>query len=124
MLGFFGRQFDGLSGTASLGGWIRWLVVPRGFGFKEWIGRSEGHEIRVMTHGLRRARLLVDGQCVDRRSPLLPTKSKVPMLSSSMTSASHGVDVVEVFSRGLLAAQIEVRVAGRPVPMNLYTRAD
>jgi hypothetical protein len=123
MLGLSGRQMDGMSATASIGGWIRGLAVPHCFGSEVWVGNTEGHEIRVVIRGLRRAQLYVDGNCVDQRSPLLPTKGTVPLLSSSIPSPRHGATIVEVFSKARLAARLEVRVSGKPLTMSVCNYA-
>lgn len=84
---------------------------------RAWRGSFEGHEIQVLTRGLFRARLYIDGECRDRRSPLFCTDRTVPLLSARLPSSRLGVTIVYVYSRAWCARRIEVRVGGKPIAM-------
>jgi hypothetical protein len=122
MFGIDERQPQGESGAAALGARLRELALPFSAEPREWSGFFEGHEIRVVTRGILRARLHIDGECRDKRSPLLCTNRKVPLLSTRLHLIRPGVTIVEVYAGALLARRIEVRVAGEQVPMTLSVR--
>lgn len=106
--------------ATAISGWIRGFGLSLGSGSREWSGDFEGHEIRVVTRGLLRAGLYVDGECLDRRSPVLARRGKVPLLSGRVRSARHGVTIVEVFSRAIWARRIHVHVRGKSIKMDLH----
>jgi len=118
MLGIGEKRANSESGVASLAGWIRELSWPPALRATEWLGVFQGHEIRVATRGLFRARLCIDGRLRDKRSPLLCLDRRVPLLSGRVLTAGPEVNIVYVFRRGLCPMQIEVRVAGKSIPMN------
>jgi hypothetical protein len=120
MFGLPERQANGMWDATAISGWIRGLGLPIGSGSREWSGHFEGHEVRVVTRGLLRARLYVDRECLDRRSPLLARRGKVPLLSARISSAHQGVTMVEVFSRAMWARRIQVMVRGKSVKMDLH----
>ena len=113
-----GRQPRGESGAAALGARLRELALPFSAEPREWSGFFEGHEIRVVTRGILRARLHIDGECRDKRSPLLCTNRKVPLLSARLQSIRPGVTIVEVYVSALRARRIEVRVARKQIPVH------
>ena len=110
----------GNDGAASLGGRIRSWNGPGVFRPTEWIGVFEGNEIRVVTRGVLRARLHVNGEFRDARCPLLCLDCKVPMLSGRIPASRSEVTIVHVYRRGLFPLRLDVRVAGSSVPMNPY----
>lgn len=102
----------------SLDAWIRvssWAPVPRS---RAWLGVFQGHEILVVTRGLSRARLYLDGEFRDERSPLQRLIGRVLLLSSRLTTEGSEITIVDVYLRSLWPTRIEVRVAGKPTPMN------
>ncbi len=110
---------DGETGVASLAGWARALNGPAVLRSRDWLGVFQGHEIRVVTRGLLRARLYLDGELRDKRSPLLCLDRRVPLLTGRLTTVGFEVTIVYVYPRGLWPTHIGVRIAGKPVPMNL-----
>jgi len=117
MLGIGDQQTAGDAGLASLGGWIRALNWPPALRSGQWLGVFQGHEVRVVTRGLLRAGLYLDGELCDQRSPLVCLDRRVPLLSSRLTTAASEVTIVYVYSRGLWPMHIEARLAGQPIPM-------
>ena len=117
------RPVQGMWDATAISGWIRGIGLPMGSGSRVWSGHFEGHEVRVVTCGLFRAWLFIDGECLDRRSPLLARRGKVPLLSARVSSAHHGVTMVEVFSRAIWARKINVHVRGKSIKMDLHLSA-
>lgn len=118
-----GRQSDGGSGMDWLARWAHAAWVPLVPGSRQWVGVFEGHEVRVVTRGILRACLYLDGECRDQRWAILPARRKVPVLSARLPSRQPGVSIVEVYSRALFARRIEVRVAGKRISMILSGNA-
>ena len=118
MLGIDAQQPEGESDAALLGGRIRALSLPLALRPKEWLGLFEGHEIRVATRGLLPARLYIDGELRDKRSPVVCVDRSVPLLSGGLPAARSEVTIGYVYRRGLWPMQPEVRVRGTMVPMN------
>ena len=120
MFGMSDRGALGIWNATAISGWIRGFGLSLGSGSREWSGHFEGHEIRVVTRGLLRAGLYVNGECLDRRSPLLARRGKVPLLSGRVNAVQHGVTIVEVFSRAIWARRIHVHVRGKSIKMDLH----
>jgi hypothetical protein len=74
------------------------------------------HELHVVTRGPLRARLYVDGTCVDERSPLVSTRRAIPLLSTRLDSPDDDVWIAEVYVKGRLARDVKIYVNGKPIP--------
>jgi hypothetical protein len=107
---------SGPPNAALLGGWLREWRVSR-LGQREWLGVFEGHQIRVRTQGPLPAHLYIDGECLDRRSPLVSSNPGLPLLSAPLPSSGHGARIVQVFPRGWCAGSFEVQICGETIAM-------
>ena len=123
MLGSGDQKPGGDVGAASLGGWTRSWNWPPVLRSTEWVGGFEGHEFRVVTRGILRARLYIDSELRDARCPLLCRDCKVPLLSGRIPTSRPEVTIVHVYRRGLLPMRVDVRVAGTSVPMTPHASA-
>jgi hypothetical protein len=98
-----------------LGSWWLALGMPRIDRVLRWTAVFGGHVLGVETRGPLRARLYVDGACVDRRSPLVTMRRSLPLLSARLESPDDEVWIAEVYVSGMLARDVAIRVNGRPV---------
>jgi hypothetical protein len=99
-----------------LGSW--WISVgnPRPARVLRWTAAFGGQVLQVETRGPLRARLSVNGACVDRRSPLETMRRSLPLLSARLDSPDDEVWIAEVYVNGMFAREVVVRVNGKPVP--------
>lgn len=103
-----------------------WSALSNSRGFREvnWRAVYLGHELLVATRGMRRARLLLDGVCVDERSPLLALSRSIPLLSGRLVTERPGAWIVEAYVNGPFATKVALRVNGRPVAVVLELAKD
>jgi len=95
------------SGLAELVG--PWLPTRR-----VWVATFDGHDIRVEARGFLRAKLFVDGQCRDRRTPLVANDRTLPLLSAHIPDRK-AVIVVEVYFNVPFATRVGLRIGGKRV---------
>ena len=99
--------------------WWLGLGKSRIFRTLQWVAAFGDQELRVVSCGLLPVRLLVDGTCVDKRSPLLPTNRTIPLLSTRLKSPKNVVVIAEVYVMGTIVRDVEIRINGKLIPRSL-----